>query len=237
MSELSSLDRLKIALATLDQQYNSTYKTPEAIYALIKTLQTFNITITDWNTLIEYINTVGNTMDALYAIIPEIVGAIQEQAGVDLISDQTAKGVKTFEDGIKVPAPTDNDNAVNKKYVDDANDALNSAKLDKTLETYKVYGTNANGVNIRYPIHPGVQDYAVPIRGINGELEVPETPENDTDASSKKYVDSILALVNNFLLNLSAETPIMIVDEDNNKTYAQQIVIRNGEAVMVLTEL
>ena len=57
-TQTTALDKLQEALAKLEQQYKSTYRTPEAIYALMKTIKTFNITITDWNTLIDYINVV-----------------------------------------------------------------------------------------------------------------------------------------------------------------------------------
>lgn len=74
-NELPNIDALREALNTLDQRYKATYVTPEAMNALKKTFQTFNITIKDWNTIISYIMTVGSTLEALYQVMPELESA------------------------------------------------------------------------------------------------------------------------------------------------------------------
>ena len=79
-NNISNIAELEEALATLEQQYHSTYRTPESIYALMKTLKTFNITITDWNELIDYVNVVGLTLDALYEVVPGIFTAFSNHS-------------------------------------------------------------------------------------------------------------------------------------------------------------
>ena len=130
-TQTTALNKLQEALAKLEQQYKSTYRTPEAIYALMKTIKTFNITITDWNTLIDYINVVGLTLDSLYAIVPEIVMSIGGDVCVNLFSDQNISGTKTFVDKIKVPTPIDYTDATSKEYVDKS--------ITKTQQTAQQY--------------------------------------------------------------------------------------------------
>lgn len=71
--------RLSAAVAQLDNVYNSTYSTPEAILALKKTIKTFNITINDWNSLINSIHTTGSTLAGLYQIIPDLTKVMFDQ--------------------------------------------------------------------------------------------------------------------------------------------------------------
>lgn len=62
-----------------------------------------------------------------------------------------------------------------------------SEKLSMVNEVNKVYGTNANGVNIRYPINSDIEAFAIPIRNIGGALRVPLTPNHNNDAISYSY--------------------------------------------------
>ena len=198
MPKISALDKLKQELATLDQQFHSTYRTPEAIYALMKTIKTFNITITDWNTLIDYINVVGNTLDALYGAIPDLTEAIDELHGVDLVSDQTVEGVKTFSDGIKVPTPTESDDAVTKAYVDAADATLENNKLNKvpTPTTYMMaYVKDADGTQKILGVTSTVDSNLIVRRDGNGQVFVPENPTHASHATSKAYVDRAVTSV------------------------------------------
>jgi hypothetical protein len=61
---------------------------------------------------------VGLTLDALYAVVPELVSAIEGINAVDLTSDQSIGGEKTFTGSVKVPTPLDDGDAVNKEYAD-----------------------------------------------------------------------------------------------------------------------
>ena len=116
----SNLDNIKELLDQLDQEYNATYRSPDAIAALVKTIKSFNITITDWNTLVDYISVLGSSMRALVKTVPEIAGLIAPMYGyVDLESDQDIRGLKDFKDGIKIgTAPTNDADATTKLYVD-----------------------------------------------------------------------------------------------------------------------
>lgn len=116
----SNLDNIKELLDQLDQEYNATYRSPDAIAALVKTIKSFNITITDWNTLVDYISVLGSSMRALVKTVPEIAGLIAPMYGyVDLESDQDVRGLKDFKDGIKIgTAPTNDADATTKLYVD-----------------------------------------------------------------------------------------------------------------------
>lgn len=77
--EDNALISLSEALAKLDREYNSNYSSPEAILALRKTIKTFNITIVDWNTLLNNISTAGSTLKAIYEIIPKLAETVFEQ--------------------------------------------------------------------------------------------------------------------------------------------------------------
>ena len=105
----TTLNKLQEALAKLEQQYKSTYITPEAIYALMKTIKTFNITINDWNTLIDYVNVVGLTLDSLYAVVPELATSITEaQQNAQQYTDDSVQALKDAVD----------ENYAEKTYVD-----------------------------------------------------------------------------------------------------------------------
>ena len=84
----SVFERLTEELNALDEQYDATYTTPESIIALLKTLQSFNITIEDWNKLVTYISNTGSTIDALLDILPDIIETIND--ALLLKADQTA---------------------------------------------------------------------------------------------------------------------------------------------------
>lgn len=66
-------------------------------------------------------------------------------------------------------------------------------KLDKvtTTSTYsQVYSKTAQGVNQMLDIDNNATAGTIPVRNINGNLKVNETPNFDGDAASKKYVDT-----------------------------------------------
>lgn len=69
---------LKTALQELDTLYDGVYQSPESVYALRKTIQSFNITITDWNTLLTYINSHRSSLDGLLQMYPNFVDAFEE---------------------------------------------------------------------------------------------------------------------------------------------------------------
>ena len=66
-------------------------------------------------------------------------------------------------------------------------------KVDKvtTSSTYsQVYSKTAQGVNQMLDIDNNATAGTIPVRNINGNLKVNETPNYDGDAASKKYVDT-----------------------------------------------
>lgn len=109
----TTLNKLQEALAKLEQQYKSTYITPEAIDALMKTIKTFNITINDWNTLIEYIHVAGLTLDSLYAVVPELATSIIEA------QQTTEQNLKQYtDDSVQALKDLVDENYAQKTYVD-----------------------------------------------------------------------------------------------------------------------
>ena len=54
--EANSLENLKQEINNFVNTYKGRYLTDGALHALLKTFQTKNITIQDWNTLVEYVS-------------------------------------------------------------------------------------------------------------------------------------------------------------------------------------
>lgn len=191
--EISNLQQLKEALTNLDQQYNSTYITPEAIFALQKTIQSFNITITDWNTLITYINLAGSTLRALYATMPDFIATLDtiNSNMVDISTNQQIAGTKTFTGKIKVPNPTEHFDAVTKLYADTVISNLNNIKVDKLTDNaeatyaYTHYGATQN----QQEITVNSKASTIVSRDENAQIYVPSIPTNPLHAASKDYVD------------------------------------------------
>jgi hypothetical protein len=63
-------------------------------------------------------------------------------------------------------------------------------KLDKTTESNKIYGTDANGNQKSYDVSAS-QTEGVALRRKGGHIELPSVPINPTDAASKQYVDKV----------------------------------------------
>ena len=91
---------------------------------------------------------------------------------------------------IYVPvAPADGDNrdltAASVGYVD----RELAKRVDKTTAVHSVYATDGSANNITIPYSSSAANNSVACRKSNGQLAVKETPIDDTDATSKKYVD------------------------------------------------
>lgn len=67
-------------------------------------------------------------------------------------------------------------------------------KIDETTTAYRIYGTNSNGeqTTLTYNDIQTNGGYIVQ-RKSNGEIAVPTTPINNSDATSKSYVDTLVA--------------------------------------------
>ena len=101
------------------------------------------------------------------------------------------KAGDTMTGALNLPAPTENANAANKKYVDDADAVLNAAIQAET----KNRETAINGVlqqigELETGIEGDLSGY-LPLTGgtMTGALNV-QTPTEDANAATKKYVDS-----------------------------------------------
>lgn len=133
--------------------------------------------------------TLGDTIDVdgeIAHIYPKVLTQLQEQ--IDTLKGESVKGV-----GMSYASDTLIIKLYNKDNVVIATNQVSiplSNKLDRVSETNKVYGTNANGVNIRYPIASDVEAFSIPIRNIGGALRVPLLPTHAQDSVSKNYVDS-----------------------------------------------
>ena len=73
--------------------------------------------------------------------------------------------------------------------------SLESGKVDKITSvdnTIRVYGVDGNGINTIFRAYFVAKENTIPLRKANGQLTVKETPEDDSDAASKKYVDNLV---------------------------------------------
>ena len=93
---------------------------------------------------------------------------------------------------VSVATPSQNDDAANKKYVDDQIATIDTSNyVQKTNQQYRVYGTGNAGDTVYAVSNSALTAGYVPIRNTNGNLRVPTTPDNSNDAASKAYVDSV----------------------------------------------
>lgn len=69
------IDNLKAQLIALDAIYENNYRSEAAISALEKTLQSFNITLNDWNQLLSYIESEGSIVKGMYQLYPTLLDA------------------------------------------------------------------------------------------------------------------------------------------------------------------
>lgn len=120
-----------------------------------------------------------------------------------LEGDQTASGVKTFTGNIKLTTPPASDeDVVNKQYVDEsiANAGMGSANfvtLDATEQSIDGHKT------------------------FIGEISVPE-PQNETDATTKKYVDDKFQ-------DATTTLPLNVVLTDSDQTISSIKTFENGK--------
>ena len=184
-TQTTALNKLQEALAKLEQQYKSTYRTPEAIYALMKTIKTFNITITDWNTLIDYINVVGLTLDSLYAVVPELATSITEaqQTAQQNAKQYTDESIQALKDAV-------NENYVEKTYVN--NELNNRVRRQPYYQGDYLYGVY-NGTDKVYEVQKQAVSDSIVQRTGNANIVVPLTPAADDCATSKQYVNNSIS--------------------------------------------
>ena len=84
--------------------------------------------------------------------------------------------------------PTQDNELTTKKYVDTAL----QGKVDKTTESFKIYGTALNGTLVMIGYSTDPRPDTIAFRSTNGALKV-GTPTADNHATTKKYVDNAIA--------------------------------------------
>ena len=153
-----------------------------------------------------------------------------DNAVVKLTGAQTIAGAKTFSDaaalngGATVPtgktltitdAPTQNTDAANKKYVDDAVSPLATDALVAHLAGAETF-TGAKTFSAGAVIPTGTA------------LTVTDAPVNNTDAANKKYVDDSLT-------DLASDTRLVHTTGDESiagdKTFTDEVVLSGGASV------
>ena len=85
---MTLLEELELFLA----EYKAKYTSPDAILSLQKTFKSHNITVEDWNSLIQFIDSNLKTyaVEGLYAFLPKLVYAMENKAYVsDIVQNQT----------------------------------------------------------------------------------------------------------------------------------------------------
>ena len=83
--------------------------------------------------------------------------------------------------------PTEPKHAAPKQYVDDRL----ASKVEKTNLSMRLYGTKSDKTDTVYILDKNAKENAVPQRTSTGNVRVPLEPENEDDATSKKYVDDV----------------------------------------------
>lgn len=96
--------------------------------------------------------------------------------------------VRAVNGAIRTPAPTLDNEAANKKYVDDAVSGVGDNKVDKTGEANKIYGTDSHGEQVVYSAASSVSSETVVVRTVDGRIKS-STPVDDVDVANKEYVD------------------------------------------------
>ena len=96
---------------------------------------------------------------------------------VDTASAQTISAVKTYTHSPVVPAPTNDTDAANKKYVDDGD----AAKVDKLATTGSFAYTHTNATQGETALVDGTTSNTIPIRDANGRMQAADPASGATD--------------------------------------------------------
>lgn len=99
--------------------------------------------------------------------------------------------------------------------------ALETSKVDKTADGYRVYGTNSSGEQSTYAIDVTneLKPVSVVVRAANGTVRTP-APVLNNDAANKQYVDEAVA---NYIWDTAMDDTIETALDTNTKTYDVQI--------------
>lgn len=127
---------------------------------------------------------IGQVVETGDANRPRLTGIVNSNAAAFVKSGSQADYVPLF-----IGAPTANDHATTKKYVDDKlNDKL--TKYSETSTSNMVYGVGTAGEQSLYPLTTSILGNAIPLREATGILKTATPVEND-DVANKGYVDGL----------------------------------------------
>lgn len=90
---------------------------------------------------------------------------------------------------VRTANPTDNNDATNKKYVDDGF----VAKITDSWWSKRAYMIDNNGSQITKEVTNGSYNDSIPLRDTNGNIKVKDVIENE-HCANKKYVDDLVKL-------------------------------------------
>lgn len=168
--------------------------------------------------------------NALEAKIANLVDGTTEMPYVKKSGD-------TMTGALNLPAPTENANAANKKYVDDADAVLNAAiqAETKNRET-AITGVLQQIQELETGLEGDLAGY-LPLTGgtMTGALNV-QTPTEDSNAATKAYVDSGIANLENGSTALpyvkkTGDAMTGVLNMSNNKVTNVADPTANGDAV------
>lgn len=168
--------------------------------------------------------------NALEAKIENLVDGTTEMPYVKKSGD-------TMTGPLNLPAPTENANAANKKYVDDADTVLNAAiqAETKNRET-AITGVLQQIQELETGLEGDLSGY-LPLTGgtMTGALNV-QTPTEDSNAATKAYVDSGIANLENGSTALpyvkkTGDSMSGVLHMSNNKVTNVADPTENGDAV------
>lgn len=114
-------------------------------------------------------------------------------------------------------------------------------KVDKSSSANIVYGTDNSGNQITIPIE--TYSGSVVRKNASGQVTVPTTPTENTDASSKGYVDSVVATVKSNTFQVVSNLPqqgeegIIYLVEISSSVYEQFIWETNGYISLGTTQI
>lgn len=167
MSTNPKVGPMREALHHIDEEFNSTYINPESIQQLQKTLLTFNITIQDWNTLVNYIKVLGSVQKAMYLLFPSLTDYLDDLSGPTTFTMPEKEKLENIESGAQV-------------------NVIESIKVNGTAQTI----TNKE-VNIVIPtaVSDLVNDAAYITNAVDGLVNYSKTSEFASVAFSNDYAD------------------------------------------------
>lgn len=154
-------------------------------------------------------------------------------ASSNTIAKRTAGGT------LRTVAPTNNFDATNKKYVDDADtnlqnnidseatarEAADDTKVDKTSTANQVYATDGSGEQATVPYSSSASSNSLAQRDNAGRIQV-GTPTSDVHAASKKYVDDADAALQANIDTINTEIDNDVVADISDASTAAAVSIK-----------